>query len=191
MSDLVLCPGCRLEIDRDEHLLCPACHSDLTAASAADQPPLVEEHGSVPVAGIGSWRCASPGCQAAPPLAPTVEECPFCFEPRPSLSAAEDMPEGFELRDDAGSVVVVLAGSGPWRLGREESDSPELSGYMTVSRSHALLSRRANNLAVRDLGSSNRTFVGHVALSGDEERIVEPGSTIGLGKGVVLRVLPA
>jgi len=244
MSDPVTCPGCGGAVDRDEHLLCPACHSDLTAApAAAPSVATVERPVAAPAALLGvatvelpvaapgvatvelpvaapaparveeaarahveerastasafapgraeerssapdgdAWRCASPGCEHAPALPASVAACPYCLEPRPSPTAR------FELRDEARAIVVALAGPGPWRLGRDEPDTAQLSGCMTVSRSHALLSRRAGDLVVRDLGSSNGTFVGGVALAPGEERVVEDGSSIGLGKTVVLRV---
>jgi hypothetical protein len=190
VSDVVQCPGCAREIERDDHLLCPSCHSDLTTAFAPSQPTSWERATPEPTSTAASWRCLGAGCRDAPPLDATVEQCPFCFELRPNPPTLLDGHDRFELRDESGGIVVPLVGPGPWRLGREELDSPQLCGYMTVSRSHALVFRRAENLVIRDLGSSNHTFIGQVALRGDEERIIGPGSAIGLGKGVVLRVQP-
>jgi hypothetical protein len=173
MSDVVTCPGCAGEVDRDEHLLCPGCHMDVTGVLA----------GVVRAPQVASWTCSSPGCEHNAPLRASVAACPFCLEARKGAAA-----EAFELRDESGAIVVALTGPGPWRLGRAEADSTQLSTCMTVSRSHALLARRSSGLSVRDLGSSNRTFVGPVALAPGEERILEPGSTIGLGRTVVLHV---
>lgn len=187
MSDVVTCPGCAAAVDRDEQLLCPRCHTDLTGVVPAPPAALAVASGATaaPAPDGTAWTCASPGCEHNPPLAATVAACPFCLEPRPAAPApARD----FELRDESGAIVVELSGPGPWRLGRREADSRQLSGCMTVSRTHALLARRSNGLAVRDLGSSNHTYVGEIALQPGEERILDPGSTIGLGKTVVLRV---
>ena len=219
MSDVVTCPGCGGVVDRDEYLLCPTCHTDVTGVVAATPtgPPAPSRaipaarpaaSDATPAARLaalrarpaapaaargeapdgGSWTCASPGCEHSPPLAATVAACPFCLEPRAGATATPDARGGFELRDESGAIVVALSGPGPWRLGRREADSGQLAGCLTVSRSHALLARRASGLAVSDLGSSNHTFVGAVALRPGEERIVEPGAPIGLGKTVVLRV---
>ena len=192
MSDVVTCPGCAAVVDRDEHLLCPACHWDLTGvlqATTATVEAVPAPAAPAPLPAAASWACASPGCEHNPPLAASVSACPFCLEPRPAVTAAARNAEGrYELRDESGAIVVELAGPGPWRLGRGEADSRELAGCMTVSRTHALLARRSSGLAVRDLGSSNHTFVGAVALQAGEERILEPGATLGLGKTVVLHV---
>jgi hypothetical protein len=210
MADLVTCPGCSGEVDRDELFLCPTCHADLINARPTALTVPEPLSNAAPVSGstdaaqdLGSthaddgsdfgaasraaqvtetWVCLSPGCRGAAPISSEVEICPLCFEPRRSQVVDPATPAEFELCDVGGDVIVRLSGAGPWTLGRD------LIGVMTVSRSHALISRHGSALVIRDLNSSNHTFVDRIRLQGDEERIVELGGTIGLGRSVVLHV---
>lgn len=74
------------------------------------------------------------------------------------------------------------------RIGKSQDNDLVLPDD-TVSRHHCELEREPRGIVVRDLGSTNRTRVGHTAV---REATIQPGSTITVGSvDLILRGEPA
>lgn len=71
-------------------------------------------------------------------------------------------------------------------LGRRSSDTPGLASLDRVSRRHASVAIDGGRVLVRDLGSTNGTFVNGVRTVDDV--IVTNGDAIGLGSSVILTI---
>lgn len=69
---------------------------------------------------------------------------------------------------------------GETTVGREVSNALSLVAESTVSRAHAVLIRNGSDVAVRDLGSSNGTFVNGVKVAGDMN--LRPGDQVQFGQ---------
>jgi hypothetical protein len=174
------CWNCDAPADLDNEVFCSRCHADLMRAPA---PAAVPTSTAVPVAPAGTaatWTCSTPGCNGQPVAA--GQTCPFC-----GASAAA---EG-RLVLASPTFEVALCGGGPWTLGRESADSPQLSGMATVSRRHASIARRAGRYEVADLASTNGTYVDGEQLRRDEARVLEAGAVVRLGRSVELSVRSA
>lgn len=83
-----------------------------------------------------------------------------------------------EVRRSDGAELVRLAGSRV-TLGREPANMVAFPEDGSVSRSHAVLERVAEGWLLRDLGSSNGTYVNGARLDGD--RILQAGDSIFVG----------
>ena len=80
------------------------------------------------------------------------------------------------IRED-GSVIDLAEGSSV--VGREPGLAISLVGETTVSRSHAEVVRSGDKIVVRDLGSTNGTFVNGVQVAGEAE--LHPGDLVQFG----------
>jgi len=81
---------------------------------------------------------------------------------------------------DAGTRVSL--GEQPLRIGKDPS-SDLLLPDATVSRHHCVIERREENTVVRDLGSTNGTYVNDLRVT---EAFLRPGSRLSVGKVVLL-----
>lgn len=201
MTDVIVCPYCDTENDRDEQALCSGCDADLWAAPrrrppeapiqgdptrAAQRSPQ-EQSGGAALAQPQPWVCSAPGCGEQRHAA-DVAECPYCGTPRPApANRAGAAPERFVLQMTTGQVRLELDGPGPWTIGRRQSASPQLAPFDTVSRTHAVLARDGDGLRVIDHGSGNGTFIDQRRLVPDDGAPLHPGSVLGLGPEVQLR----
>jgi len=70
-----------------------------------------------------------------------------------------------KIRRDDGTVIELAEGD--TTVGREDGLPVSLSGESTVSRRHAVLSRSGDSVVVRDLGSTNGTFVNGMKVSAE------------------------
>ncbi len=128
----------------------------------------------------GARETACPYCSAAIPH--DAGYCPSCgYEPG-------SMGEGGKTRAAAtvaGSVEVAIAGQvfgigeGEHTLGRSEGDL--VVGNPYLSRKHLVFAVRGGRLFVRDLGSTNGTFVDGARL-GAEECELTPASGLKAGE---------
>lgn len=85
------------------------------------------------------------------------------------------------------AILIVLKGAGvgsrylinaaSTKIGRELSNDISLDD-ITVSRSHAVISKD-ENLAIRDLGSLNGTYINAIAI---REQVLSDGDEIQIGK---------
>jgi hypothetical protein len=101
---------------------------------------------------------------------------------------------------DKGQDFLEVWSAGPSRLvplvadqvavGREASDGVALPGDDNVSRLHAVLQRYSTGWAVRDLGSTNGTYVNGQKIVG--ERALRAGDEIRIGRSrLVVRSSPS
>lgn len=81
---------------------------------------------------------------------------------------------GLELN----GLTYPLEGSGPWTVGRSESNAVTINDP-NISRRHARISRLDNGFVVEDLGSTNGTLLGGAPI--DKERI-EDGDELTFGQ---------
>lgn len=137
-------------------------------------------------------RCGRADCQQ--PLPAGAHACPYCGSPTPA-----DAPQRGEdmAAEGAASVVVrqaLVAADGtriPLREGEEvvlgrhpdESAWARLAeGHPGVSRRHASVVVWRGVLHVRDLDSSNGTWVNGIRIAGVAELPVVDGIRLGLGR---------
>ena len=104
---------------------------------------------------------------------------------------------GHTVRDISPAPCAVLF---PWgrvpvvgelRIGREEGFSAisgQLDAYPTVSRQHAVVAPAGAQWAVRDLGSTNGTYVNGARLGEGETRTIGNGDRVGFSKGLEARI---
>ena len=90
-----------------------------------------------------------------------------------------------------GGQLISLAGRKEYTMGRVSDGQTimpdiDLTPYRAyeggVSRLHAVLKKRENEMAIMDLGSSNGTYVDGVRLKPENEHPLSHGSIISLGK---------
>lgn len=69
-------------------------------------------------------------------------------------------------------------------VGRQESKcNYVILNDKLVSRSHAVFFIDENNLYIKDMGSTNKTYVNGIALLKDEKKQLEPGDIVCIGNG--------
>src|SRR4051794_7224234 len=83
-----------------------------------------------------------------------------------------------EVEHDSGTEVIGLERD-VLTLGRDRSNDVALPSDAAISRRHAVLERAGPGWRVRDLGSSNGTFVNGTAVEG--ERVLAGGDAIEIG----------
>jgi hypothetical protein len=195
MSETPVCPTCGHAVGSID-VLCPQCFTDLLrhvppppvdpARSAGSAPAAQEnandaiEPGTPPTIAEASWTCQSPAC-AGVAWPTTIDVCPYCQAPRrsPGAQVGALVLAGHE-------ITIELAGPGPWTVGREAIGQEALQAFDTVSRRHARLARAGDDVHVRDLRSSNGTFVGDVPVPADRDVPLPIGGDLGLGRSVRL-----
>lgn len=80
-----------------------------------------------------------------------------------------------------------LAGSGPWTVGRDEACDAALPYDPFVSSKNTIVTRRRGAVRVRDVeGSRNGTWVNWRRVPADEDRRVEPGDVLGVGRSLLV-----
>lgn len=141
--------------------------------------------------------CAAPGCGQAIP--PGALSCAYCGEPVPdgsgpeleaNLSSQTGDPQIIDLVAADGTRIPLTAGT-EVVLGRNPDASPwsaQLQNYPGVSRQHTSLTMQHGVLRVRDLGSSNGTWIDGQQINGAADLPVIDGTIIGLGRGYQLTV---
>jgi hypothetical protein len=94
--------------------------------------------------------------------------------PFPSLSAVATSPQ---LRGENGVVHQLPEGTSV--VSRDPGMGVSLVGESSVSRKHAEVVKSGNHVVVRDLGSTNGTFVNSIKVVG--EATLHPGDTVQFG----------
>ena len=107
---------------------------------------------------------------------------------------------GHTMRDgqvahDAPCALVFPWGrvpvAGQLGVGREAGFSPisgQLDAFPTVSRRHAVVGAAQGQWTVRDLGSTNGTYVNGTRLAEGETRAIQNGDQIGFSQGLQVKV---
>ena len=81
--------------------------------------------------------------------------------------------------------------AGQLGVGREAGFSPisgQLDAFPTVSRQHAIVGVAQGQWTVRDLGSTNGTYVNGTRLAEGETRAIQNGDQVGFSQGLQVRV---
>ena len=116
-------------------------------------------------------------------------------EQRQPAAAVQSPPAagGHTVRDPSAASCTLLF---PWGrvpvpgqlgIGRESGFSPinrQLDTYPTVSRRHAVISVAHGQWAVRDLGSTNGTYLNEARLPTGETRPIGNGDRVGFSRGL-------
>jgi hypothetical protein len=205
------CPICQADVQPDD-IVCPDCLVNLTrpAAVPASPPAQPEAGGHAPPT---QAEAACPGCGGAVHRDETV--CPHCTRDlRPAADGSPVAPRGgsgpaaatarspaaperpptlartLRLRFGAGAATVSRGRS--LTLGRDPRVStvaPDLARFDNVSRRHALVGVDANGSAwVRDLGSTNGTFINGQPVPPDTKASLNEGDELRLASDVTATV---
>lgn len=128
-------------------------------------------------------HCVRPDCRQL--LPETAAECLYCGTPVTLTSPSPD-----PLGPDAALVAadgtrIILHEDSEVILGRNPDESPWarlMEGHPGVSRRHAAITASRGRLFVRDLESSNGTWVNNIRINGAAEIALSAGITVGLGR---------
>jgi len=113
----------------------------------------------------------------------------FGASPKKESQASSMESMAFQILD--GGQMLPLSGRNEFTIGRvsegqtimPDIDLTEYRAYeYGVSRLHAVLKRKDNQVTIMDLGSSNGTYVSGVRLQPESEYPLHHGSIISLGK---------
>jgi len=135
----------------------------------------------------GDDPLANPSQLAAAPVKPTPapvqkiildDAAPEPLIGSPMIATAPTF--GGEPRIVSASGDAMTLPEGEFVVGREIGLGLSLVGESTVSRRHAQLLRNGNQVVVKDLGSTNGTYVNGVQLQG--EKVLQPGDNVQFGQ---------
>lgn len=93
------------------------------------------------------------------------------------------LPSALVVEDDGAELAFAISAPGSFAIGRHESCDIRIANT-SVSRRHAVVSRRGDVCRIRDLGSSNGTTVNGVPIDVCD---LEAGDRLELGE-VLIRV---
>ena len=174
MARVKVCQLCDTHNGPDE-LFCVDCGTSLADVRAMDTAEIQRSKAEVET---------DSGDDASESTAPTG--------PAPAPAAG-----GQTVRDQPAPTCALLF---PWGrtpvagqlgIGREVGFSPisqQLDAYPTVSRQHAVVSIVEGQWAVRDLDSTNGTYVNGAQLAGGETRTIGNGDRVGFSRGLQVHV---
>ena len=190
-----VCPSCG-EHNRPTSLECRKCETDLTGVRVVDSE--IEQHEAEKVAsdntctaGAGATAgslvrvCEECGTENAP----QARKCKQCGEdisdilPTPSTDI-QKKPFAYKLASIDGEYSAVIDKTVSI-VGREADLKDYLGKKMYVSRQHAEFTIVAGKVFVKNLSSTNKTFVNNMEISNDEPTALNFGDEIGLGGKVI------
>ncbi len=188
-----VCPSCG-EHNRPTSLECRKCEIDLTGIRVVDSE--VEqrelEKASVNLKSTDAINktqlvriCEECGTENPP----QARKCKQCGEeisdilPVP-VSKKEDIPFFYELKSVDGLFSIKIDKTVSI-VGREADLKEYLNTKLYVSRQHAELTVVAGKVFIKNLSSTNKTFVNNEEISNDEPHTLINGDEIGLGGKVI------
>lgn len=190
-----VCPSCG-EHNRPTSLECRKCETDLTSVRVVDsemeqreQAKAINEHSedTAPALTAGALVRVCEECGAENP--PQARKCKQCGEdisdilPTPSVGVQEK-PFAFKLTAVDGDYSAVI--DKPLSIvGREADLKDYLGTKMYVSRQHAEFTIVAGKVFVKNLSSTNKSFVNNTEISNTEPTALNFGDEIGLGGKVI------
>lgn len=190
-----VCPSCG-EHNRPTSLECRKCETDLTGVRVVDSE--IEQHEAEKAA---SETLVTPGENAPEGAlvrvceecgaenAPQARKCKQCGEDisdiLPTLSTGtQGKPFAYMLTTIDGSYSTLID-KPVCIVGREADLKDYLGNKMYVSRQHAEFTIVAGKVFVKNLSSTNKTFVNNMEIPNDEPTALNFGDEIGLGGKVV------
>lgn len=184
MAKYKMCPECGAKSSPQE-MECLHCEADLQGVPIMDEDVVCESNELEPQEDAEATPVRICECGAANPV--RNRRCLTCGADVSFI--APTVPPGnpktaFEISLVGTSFSRVLE-RGFSIIGREGDFASALSSKRFVSRKHAELSLDAGSLFIRDLGSTNGTFVNNSLLEKDEVRKLSDKDEVGLGGNVV------
>ena len=189
-----ICPSCG-EHNRPASLECRKCETDLTGVRVVDSETehtiqrAESEKSAATESESGTTTLVRVCEECGAENAPQARKCKQCGEdisdilPIPS-SHSPEKPLAYRLTSVDGEYSAVM--DKPLNVvGREADLRDYLSTKMFVSRRHAELTIVDGKAFVRNLSSTNKTFVNNVEIPNDEPTAINFGDEIGLGGKVI------
>ena len=190
-----VCPSCG-EHNRPTSLECRKCETDLTGVRVVDSEIEQREAEKVATENTGTTGADVPAgplvrvCEeCGAENAPQARKCKQCGEdisdilPTPSTGIQEKQ-FSYKLTSVDGEYSAII--DKPVSIvGREADLKDYLGSKMYVSRQHAEFTIVAGKVFVKNLSSTNKTFVNNMEISNDEPTALNFGDEIGLGGKVV------
>ena len=182
MARVKVCPLCEAHNGPDE-LFCADCGGSLADVRVMDTVELDRLKAEAEAETCGAEDATD--STAAP------------TEPVPPVSVPAQAVGGQTVRDQSAPRCALLF---PWGrtpvaeqlgIGREagfSAISQQLDAYPTVSRQHAVISVVQGQWTVRDLGSTNGTYVNGAQLANGETRTIANGDRVGFSRGLQVQV---
>ena len=176
MARVKVCRLCETHNGPDE-LFCTNCGTSLADVRAMDTAEIERLKAEAEAEASGGDSTVAPAEPEPAPAPPAVG--------------------GHTVREQAAPTCALLF---PWgrtpvagqlAIGREAGFSPisqHLDAYTTVSRQHAVVGLVQGNWTVRDLGSTNGTYVNGAQLAGGETRNIGNGDQVGFSRGLQVQV---
>lgn len=190
-----ICPSCG-EHNKLSSLECRKCETDLTGVHIVASEN--EEHVTQPDNNVNSIPTESESetavlvrvCEdCGTENAPQARKCKQCGEdisdilPTPSHNT-QNKPFRYKLVAINGEYTAIM--DKPLSIvGREADLKDYLNTKMFVSRQHAEFTIVEGKAFIRNLSSTNKTFVNNVEISNDEPTAINLGDEIGLGGKVI------
>jgi hypothetical protein len=205
---MIVCPNCRSE-QMIGTLFCSECGVDLQAPSVSTfdlanepEPPEKKTTGPRPIKSIGG-----PAKSGAPPARPAsnpayAASAPYAIPEQQPVVRHSQTPtrSNFRLIILNSGRVLECADQENIIIGRADastSDAPDIdltpdNGVeLGVSRRHACLTFRNNQIFLTDLGSTNRTFLNRQVLMRGQPYEIQDGDEIRLGNVIVKIIFDA
>lgn len=179
-----VCPSCG-ERNAATSMLCTRCAVSLISVPISDPSTAIIQEGRSKVEGDDGLSC--PNCGAL-----NSREAQICETCSSRLSKGEDccVARGFAIEWPWSTVVV----SNYLAVGRDPEFSPvaeELEKYDRVSRRHAEFRIGDGCLFLKDVGSSNGTFVNERRLFPHEEVEVRIDTVIRFASQLTVKIRPS
>lgn len=199
---MITCPTCQSS-NEESATFCDQCGASLSGAAPVASPPQPPDGSTCPSCGAqtmpGEAFCDSCGAAlagAAPQSAAASSAAPTP-PPQPPISPAQSAtPAAVPAAATSAQVVAsngqtfMLSGKNSYLLGREDPVSgiyPDVDTTGTggedsgVSRRHAEIQQNGTQWILRDLGSTNGTFINNQRLAANSQGPLNPGDQIRLG----------
>lgn len=182
-----ICPSCG-EHNRPTSLECRKCETDLTGVRVVDSEAEQRESQQSSVdntAVTGSETLVRVCEECGAENAPQARKCKQCGEdisdilPTPLAGTPEKLFT-YKLVTVDGAYSVSID-KPLCVVGREADLNDYLCSKMYVSRQHAELTVVAGKVFVKNLSSTNKTFVNNIEIPNDEPTALNFGDEIGLG----------
>lgn len=177
MEKYKVCPNCG-EHNNPIFIECSNCGTDLMSVKVVDEATknIVYE----PVAQTKMVKI----CECGAENPPAARKCDFCDEdisdilPTPKT---ESCCKQYALSEISGAYIYDIPNNTEIVIGRENVLKEFIVDKSYVSRSHAKIISKDNNLYITNLSGTNFTYVNNEKISNDTLTILKADDEIGLG----------